>query len=287
MEYRARYALIGAFSLICLLAAFSFVYWIKSTGGLGQRALYDLRFAQSVSGLAPGAGVLFNGVRVGAVTAITLDAANPKRVTATISVDPGTPIRADTNVDISFQGLTGATAVSLIGGAANAPLPASANGKPPVLVAGSDLGRSLTQSAQETLHRLDVILDQNAKPLNTAVAGIAEFADMLGRNAKRVESLLGGLESLTGTGAPKAGPAIYDLAAASGFPAAEKTLGAQLVVSDPHAIILYDSAKILSRSADGTYAGIANAQWADNLPKLVQARLVQSFENAQQLHQVR
>ena len=286
MEYRARYALIGAFSLVCLLAAFSFVYWIKNTGGLGQRSIYELRFEQSVSGLNPGASVLFNGVRVGAVTAIALDAAHPKRVTATISVDPGTPIRADTKVDVTFQGLTGATAVSLIGGAPDAAMPQSESGKPPVLVAGADVGRNLTQSAQETLHRLDVILGQNAKPLNTAINGIAEFADMLGKNSKRVEGLLGGLESLTGTGTPKPGPAIYDLAAASGFPAAEKTIKSQLVVSDPNAIILYDSTKILTRAADGTYASIANAQWPDNLPKLVQARLVQSFENAHQLKQV-
>ena len=286
MEYRARYALIGAFSLVCLLAAFSFVYWIKNTGGLGQRAIYDLRFEQSVSGLSLGAGVLFNGVRVGAVTAISLDPAHPKRVTATIAVDPATPIRADTRVDVTFQGLTGATAVSLVGGAPDAQLPAGENGKPPVLIAGADVGRNLTQSAQETLHRLDVILDQNAKPLNTAINGIAEFADMLGKNSKRIEGLLGGLENLTGTGTPKPGPAIYDLAAASGFPEAEKTIKAQVVVSDPNAIILYDSTKILTRGADGTYASIANAQWPDNLPKLVQARIVQSFENAHQLNQV-
>jgi len=286
MEYRARYALIGAFSLVCLLAAFSFVYWIKNTGGLGQRAVYELRFEQPVSGLSPGASVLFNGVRVGAVTAIALDPANPKRVTATISVDPGTPVRVDTKVDVTFQGLTGATAVSLIGGAPDAASPKSEGGKPPLLVAGADVGRNLTQSAQETLHRLDVILDQNAKPLNTAIGGIAEFADMLGKNSKRVEGLLGGLENLTGSGMPKPGPPIYDLAAASGFPAAEKTIRAQVVVADPNAIILYDSQKILTRSADGTFASIANAQWADNLPKLVQARLVQSFENAHQLKQV-
>ena len=286
MEYRARYALIGAFSLICLLAAFSFVYWIKNTGGLGQRSIYDLRFEQSVSGLNPGASVLFNGVRVGAVTAIALDAAKPKRVTATISVDPGTPIRADTKVDITFQGLTGATAVSLVGGAPDAAMPKAENGKPPVLVAGADVGRNLTQSAQDTLHRLDVILDQNAKPLNTAISGIAEFADMLGKNSKRIEGLIGGLESLTGTGAPKQGPAIYDLAAATGFPEAGKTIKAQVVVADPNAIILYDSTKILTRGADGTYSSIANAQWPDNLPKLVQARIVQSFENAHQLKQV-
>lgn len=286
MEYRARYVLIGTFALLCLFAGFSFVYWIKNTGGLGQRAIYDLRFETSVSGLNPGASVLFNGVRVGAVTAIALDPADPKRVTATVSLDPDTPVRADTVVGVTFQGLTGATAVSLSGGAPDAPKLASENGKPPLLVAGADIGRNLTESAQDTLHRLDTILDQNAKPLNTAVTGIAEFADMLGKNSKRVENLLGGLENLTGTGTPKPGPTIYDLAAAGDFPPAEKAIKAQLAVADPNAIILFDSQKILVRADNGTFTSLANAQWADNLPKLVQARIVQSFENAHQLGEV-
>ena len=285
MEYRARYVLIGAFALACLLAAFGFVYWIKNIGGLGQRAIYDLRFETSVSGLNLGANVLFNGVRVGAVTAVNLDPAFPKRVTATISVDPGTPIRADTKVDVSFQGLTGATTISLSGGAPGAPKVTSENGKPPVLVAGADVGRNLTESAQATLHRLDTILDQNAKPLNTAIGGISEFADMLGKNSKRVEGLLGGLENLTGTGAPKKGPAIYDLTAVTDFPSTTP-LKAQVAVPDPNAIILFDSQKILLRGANGTYSSVDNAQWADNLPKLVQARIVQSFENAHQLGEV-
>ena len=88
---------------------------------------------------------------------------------------------------------------------------------------------------------------------------------------------------MAGTGAAKQGPAIYDLAAATGFPPAEKTIKVQLVVPDPSALILFDSQKILIRSDAGTYATVDNAQWADNLPKLIQARLVQSFENAHQL----
>jgi ABC-type uncharacterized transport system auxiliary subunit len=54
-------------------------------------------------------------------------------------------------------------------------------------------------------------------------------------------------------------------------------------VPDPNALILFDSQKILIRSDAGTYTNIDNAQWADNLPKLIQARIVQSFENAHQL----
>lgn len=286
MENSARYTLIGAFALACLLAAFGFVYWIKNVGGIGQRAVYNVRFEQPVSGLAIGANVLFNGIRTGAVTRIALDPDNPKRVTVTVSLDPTTPIRADTEVDITYQGLTGAAAVALNGGSAQAPQLTAVNGQPPLLVAGPDVGRSLTESAQQTLRRIDGILEQNSKPLNTAITGIAAFAEMLGRNSQRVEGLIGGLETLTGSGTPKQGPAIYDLAAATAFPQINKAIKAQLVVPDPNAIILFDSQKILIRNVEGTFSNVNDAQWADNLPKLIQARIVQSFENARQINAV-
>ena len=283
MENRARYTLIGIFTLACILGGFTFVYWIKTVGGLGERAVYRIRFEQPVSGLTQGANVLFNGIRAGAVASIDLDPNNPKLVTATVSMDPSTPIRADTQVGITYLGLTGAVAITLKGGSAQAPRLTPQNGQPPLLVAGADVGRSLTESAQETLRHIDEILNENKKPLNTAIAGIASFADMLGRNSQRVEGLIGGLENLTGTGTPKQGPATYDLTAATAFPQIEKTIKAQLVVPDPSAIILFDSQKILIRNGEGTWSNINNAQWADNLPKLIQARIVQSFENAHQL----
>ncbi len=286
METRARYVLIGAFTLACLFGGFGFVYWIKTLGGFGERAVYEIRFEQPVSGLVPGANVLFNGIRAGTVTRIDLDTNEPSRVTVAISLDPGTPVRADTQIDIAYQGFTGAAAVALKGGSPQASRLTPKDGKPPLLIAGPDVGRTLTESVQATLRRIDTILGDNAKPLNTAITGIAAFADMLGRNAARVEGLIGGLEKLAGTGATKQGPTIYDLAAVTDFPPSEKTIKAQLVVPDPNALILFDSQKILIRSDAGTYTNVDDAQWADNLPKLIQARIVQSFENAHQLSAV-
>ena len=120
METRARYAIIGAFVLACIFAGFGFIYWLQNSGSLG-RTVYRVEFDQPIAGLTPGASVLFNGLRVGVVLDLKLDAVNPKRVNVSIAVDPSTPIRADTTVDISFQGLTGAPAIALKGGAENAP----------------------------------------------------------------------------------------------------------------------------------------------------------------------
>ena len=144
METRARYAVIGAFVLACIFAAFGFVYWLQNSSGLGQ-TVYRIQFDQPVSGLTTGSSVLFNGIRVGAILSLKLDPQDPKRVVTTIAVDPATPIRADTQVDISFQGLTGAPAISLRGGSANAPILKAQNGQPAELKSGPEVGQNLTE----------------------------------------------------------------------------------------------------------------------------------------------
>jgi cholesterol transport system auxiliary component len=53
----------------------------------------------------------------------------------------------------------------------------------------------------------------------------------------------------------------------------------QLVVAEPSALQQLDSERILVRGADNTVSFIGGAQWADRLPRLVQFRVVQAFEN--------
>jgi phospholipid/cholesterol/gamma-HCH transport system substrate-binding protein len=285
MEIRARYVLIGSFVLAFALGMFGFVYWIKNTGGLGQRTTYQVRFEEPVSGLTIGSSVLFNGIRVGAITDLRLDSQDPKRLTVMIAIDPATPIRSDAEVDVTYQGLTGAPAIALKGGEPNAPPLPAPDHEPPVLLAKPGVGQNLTEAARTTLHGIDSIVTDNSKDLHTAISGFSTFADMLGRNSKRLEGIIGGLEKLTGAGEKKP-VAVYDLVAPKDFPSLEKTIKQQMVVPDPTAILAFDTQKILIRAADGTFSSVEDAQWADNLPKLMQARILQSFENAQQLSAV-
>jgi phospholipid/cholesterol/gamma-HCH transport system substrate-binding protein len=288
METRARYAVIGAFVLVVILGAFGFVYWLQNTGGLGERATYRIEFDQPVSGLTAGSAVLFNGLQVGAIQSLGLDPVDPSRLIATISVDPSTPIHADTKIEISFQGLTGSPAILLHGGSASSPRLTAANGKIPVLVAPGDIGKNLSDSARDTLAHLDQVIAENSKPLHSAITGISTFADMLGRNSKRIEAMLGGLEKMLGVGGgAKEAAKVYDLAAATSFPSlGDKKIQQQMSVADPHAVLAFDTQKILIRSKAGTYSDVENGRWADNLPKLMQAKIVESFANAHQLSAV-
>lgn len=80
-------------------------------------------------------------------------------------------------------------------------------------------------------------------------------------------------------GAP---PPTYDLSAArEGL--ARSSSRTLVVVGEPQALSALDSNRIVITTGDGALAYLPAGQWADRLPKLLQARLIQSFENAQRL----
>jgi phospholipid/cholesterol/gamma-HCH transport system substrate-binding protein len=281
METRARYALIGAFMLAVIAASFAFVYWLENKGGFGQRAYYQLRFDSSVSGLQEGSAVLFNGIRVGEVTGLALDPDHPDQVIATVGVVNGTPVRSDTKVGIESQGLTGGAAVTLVGGDASSPPVTTENGELPVLSAEPGAGQDWQSLGREALRKLDNILSDNADNLHSAIANFNTFTDVLAKNSDRIDSLLGGLEKLTGGGSSKSTAPTYDITAVKDFPQPAEAPSWQLVVPEPSALLALNSDKIKVRPAEGAESSdIPDARWSDNIPILLQEKFIQSFENA-------
>jgi phospholipid/cholesterol/gamma-HCH transport system substrate-binding protein len=279
MEIRARYIQMGAFTLAVIAAGFAFVYWLNNAGGLAERALYRVRFDSSVSGLLAGSAVLFNGIRVGEVQGLRLNPDNPRQVQATISIDRSAPVRTDTAVTIDFQGLTGSPVIALTGGVSKSPLVA-AKGEIPVLVADPTAGQSMSQAARDVLRRIDGVLADNSQPLHNMIDNLNTFSGALARNSDRLDGIVAGLERMTGGAAAKTRLATYDLTAPRTFPAAEKVPEAQLVIPDPTALNVLDSEKILTRSAAGVSGSLPDAQWSDTVPKLLQMKIIQAFENA-------
>src|SRR3954468_23129427 len=160
METRAPFVIVGAFVLAAVVSVFGFVYWLHNSGGLGPRTAYHVQFDGPVPGLLVGAGVLFNGIRVGEVTDLGLAPDNPRRVNATISISSTTPVRPDTRVGLEFQGLTGVPVITLEGGQMLATA-----GEVPTLIAEPGAGQSMTQAARDALRKVDSVLGENAEPL--------------------------------------------------------------------------------------------------------------------------
>lgn len=279
MEIRARYTLMGLFTLAVIAAGFGFTYWLNSAGGLGGRSYYRVSFDSPVAGLLRGSGVLFNGIRVGEVTGLKLDPTRPRVTTASIAVDRDAPVRADTRVTIEFQGLTGAPVIALIGGDANAPLLAAASGEAPVLIAEKDAGQGMGQAARDVLRHIDTVVTTNADPLRSLIGNIDKFAGALARNSDRVDGIVAGLERLTGGGSAKPKPLVFELAPARGMAPLARLPAGQLLVPEPVALAVFETEKILVRAATGEAPSLERGQWPDLLAKVVQARVIETFEN--------
>ncbi|CAN1545029.1 COG3218 ABC-type uncharacterized transport system, auxiliary component [Rhabdaerophilaceae bacterium] len=88
--------------------------------------------------------------------------------------------------------------------------------------------------------------------------------------------------ALSGCGSGSAPPATFDLAAPSGRVSA-RAGRALLVVAEPSALQAIDTNRLMVMSSDGAVAYLPGVQWADRLPKLLQVRLIQTFENANRL----
>lgn len=283
MEIRARYTLIGLFTVLATAAAFAFVYWLNTSGGLGQHALYRARFENSVSGLLKGSAVLFNGIRVGEVSELRLNPEDPKQVIAVLTVEQQTPVRSDTKVGIDFQGLMGAPVVSLMGGSAAARPIAAAGDEPPLLSADPNAGQNITESARVVLRHIDTVVSDNSEPLKALIANINTFSGALARNTDRVDGILSGLERMTGGGAKKASAHVFDLIAPRDIPPLAKIPEGQLLIPEPEILGKLFNDEIQVRAAEGTPAASFEARWPDTLSRVMQARLIQSFENANYL----
>ena len=277
METRAPYAVVGAFVLATMLAVFGFVYWLNNTGGLGPRKIYHVQFDGSVPGLLIGAGVLFNGIRVGEVTDLALAPDNPRRVNATISVASSTPVRADTKVGLEFQGLTGVPVIALEGG-----VMLGNTGEVPTLIAEPGAGQSMTEAARDALRKVDSVLSENSEPLKDTIANFKVFSDGLAKNTGKIDSIIAGVEKMTGGGTP-AQKVTYDLRAAQGFAAPSKAIKGQLALPEPTAVAMLETQRMLF-SPVKDYPDFAEFVWADSIPKLIQARLIESFENYDIVH---
>jgi len=206
METRANYALIGAFTLATIAAAFLFVYWFSGNQNPAGLKAYRVVFTSSVSGLSRGSSVLFNGLRVGEVTAIDLGE-DPSQVYAMINVDRRTPVKTDTTARLEYQGLTGVAAVALSGGSdATPPLEASAQGGPPqILAVRSDYQniveslQALSSKADSVLTNVDGLLSSNSAGISQTVQNVAKFSQALADNSDKLGDMIAQIDRVTAT----------------------------------------------------------------------------------------
>ena len=197
METRARYILVGAFTLISMVAALGFLLWLARVQINRTYAQYDIVF-DTVAGLSEASVVRYNGVDVGNVLAIALDTQNPALVRVRIEIFASTPVRADTVATLASQGVTGVSFVALEGGSPSSdPLVAAAPTWVPVIASKPSVVQELTTAAPDLLKEAIALIEdvrEFTTPENTAaVAAILQNVENV---TARVDSLAGRAETV-------------------------------------------------------------------------------------------
>ncbi|MDB5649084.1 MAG: hypothetical protein JWL62_604 [Hyphomicrobiales bacterium] len=210
METRANYALIGAFTLAVVTAAFMFVFWFSGSSKQSGRDTYRIVFSSSVSGLTRGSQVLFNGLKVGEVTNIDF-APDPREVFAIIDVDRRTPVKTDTRARLEYQGLTGVGSIALTGGSADAPrLKAEGTDMAEIRAERSDFQnlvetvQNLSSKVDGLLNKADALLTTNSEAISKTVQNVQVFTEALAQDSGGIKDFMSGMADLGRTIKPLA-----------------------------------------------------------------------------------
>lgn len=110
-------------------------------------------------------------------------------------------------------------------------------------------------------------------------------AFLAGAVPRLMAALLGALATLALAGCGSTPTPTYNLSAPTGFTAGGSGSG-QMVVVAPTALAVLNTDKVMVEPGPGQVAYLADAQWSDALPALLQARTIQAFENASKLRRV-
>jgi phospholipid/cholesterol/gamma-HCH transport system substrate-binding protein len=180
METKANYVLIGAFTLAVAALLLVFGLWAAKYSSDRDWQEYMVVFTEPVTGLTEGSSVQYNGIAVGTVETLALDAKDPRRVIARLKVKADVPIKVDTRAKLSITGLTGVPFIQLTGGSPGARKLASGDrDEIPAIITEASALQNIADTANRLVARMDEVLSE--------------------QNVKRIANTLANIESMTGT----------------------------------------------------------------------------------------
>lgn len=186
MDSKVNYSLVGFFVIILSIALVASILWLGFGTQNNNYQTYQAYIQESVSGLNRKAAVKYRGVEVGYVRDITLVTERPNEIQVLLDIKPGVPLKQDTLVTLSTQGLTGLAHIELTGGSHDAP--------PPVRQPAQKYPELKTKPS--LLVRLDTTLSNLLKNLDeTALANILQATNNINIISQKGVTLVTQLEN--------------------------------------------------------------------------------------------
>jgi len=197
-------AKVGAFVIASMLVLGSATYFVRTTQTVRGQVPYNTHL-RNAGGLAPGAAVLFGGIKVGQVTAVRPWSEDPTRIEIVFAVKSGTPLNQKSTARVGTLSLMTAPALMVSTGSNEA-------GR---LSAGDVVPSAESLSLEEIEGRVVKVADsadaliaevRNAVPALTddARTFLGNLNQISGaQNQKRIEQILANLNTLLDRESPK------------------------------------------------------------------------------------
>jgi phospholipid/cholesterol/gamma-HCH transport system substrate-binding protein len=206
MDRDSNYVAVGAFVLLVIAMAVSFVFWYTDQQDKRTYQRYEIYFPGSVSGLTAGSPVRYLGVDVGKVVRIMLDPQQKKTVQVIADIDSTAPIDGRTRASLSLQGVTGLLFVDLeqdpkavTTGALEAgqryPMIRSRRSDFDVLL--SNLPALTTHLVELAEHFNDVFSDENVRSLKATLENVRLASERLPNTVREVQQLVADVRHTT------------------------------------------------------------------------------------------
>jgi len=197
MESEKRYFFEGLFIVVFVAAMAGAFVWLAKTGHRDD-VMYRIRFSESVSGLALGDPVKYQGVDIGNVKAMALDRDDPSTVVVDVALRKDAPVKTDTRATLRMKGVTGTLFIELHGGSRDAPALAAAtpeNGTPEIASEKSTLSLAMDElpklleglgTIQQKTQRILADVGQVTKDAKVASKNVRETTEEVKEDPSRL-----------------------------------------------------------------------------------------------------
>ncbi|MBF0278303.1 MAG: DUF2397 family protein [SAR324 cluster bacterium] len=199
MTPKSKNILVGMFVIFFSAGAVAFITWLGTTTVREETDTYLAYLEESVSGLSQNSPVKYKGVTIGQVEKIRINPENSNQVELQLMIKRGTPIKVDSELILTSQGITGLQYIEITGGSEEKGLLKAKPGDNfPVIVSG-----------KSTLATVEAAIGPMLSNINLAIEDIRQV--LKSASPERLTNILSDVESITETVADNSTAIVEDL----------------------------------------------------------------------------
>jgi phospholipid/cholesterol/gamma-HCH transport system substrate-binding protein len=173
-------AKVGVFVIAAAALLATTLYFVRTTQSVRGQVPFKTYF-HDAGGLAPDAGVLFGGIKVGQITAVHPAADDPTRIEVAFQVTASTPMNRESTARVGTVTLMGSPSLQITSGSGDAPR----------LTPGDTVRSQETVSMSEITRQIGTIAE-------SANALLADLRKEIPAVTAKLESVLTNVEQITG-----------------------------------------------------------------------------------------